>query len=205
MKKFILMTLLMMSISSVANTEKPLDKITQPVETALNKTTSSISKATTSISTTNKSFLNQTTDGVSTVYGDGKNGITTMYNDVKSLAPDAKSVMKEIYNTLKSTSLYAWNLLVRQQLIWSLCFLFCELVFFFTVYRFWTAYDKYATDLDESGMTKSKNIFPIIILGISSLILGYFSFIHFESMITGFFNPEFGALRQLVEMGKNFK
>jgi hypothetical protein len=205
MKKFILLGLLLIQTLLVTATEKT-NTIIQPIESALTKTQNSLNAATSSVKETNKSFLGQTSNGVSTVYGDTKNGISTMYNDVKSVAPDAKAAMKEIYNTIKDVSLYSWNLLVYQQRVWSICYLFCELLFFYSVYRFWQAYDKYSdTDLDESGITKSKNIIPCIILGVSSLILGYFSFIHFEAMITGFFNPEFGALRQLVELGKTIK
>ncbi len=204
------MTLMLVSTLLVNGTEKEISKITnritQPVETALNKTTNSVNNATSSFKETNKTFIGQTSNGVSTVYGDTKNGISTMYNDVKSLAPDAKSAMQEIYSTLKETSKYAWNLLVRQQKVWSFGYLFCELLFFYTVYRFWRSYKKYASeDLDESGELKNRNLIPCFILGISSLILGYFSLIHFEPMLTGFFNPEFGALRQLVELGKTIK
>jgi len=205
MKQFILMALMLVSTLLVTGTETT-NKITQPIESALTKTQNSLNAATASVKETNKTFLGQTSNGVSTVYGDTKNGISTMYNDVKSVAPDAKAAMKEIYNVIKDVSVYSWNLLVKQQKIWSLCYLFCELLFFYSVYRFWQAYAKYSDkDLDESGVTKGKNIIPCIILGASSLVLGYFSFIHFEAMITGFFNPEFGALRQLVELGKTIK
>jgi len=78
-------------------------------------------------------------------------------------------------------------------------------MFLFLTYRFWTSYSNYTKDLDESGETKTINIVPVIILGCSSLLLGYFSFLHFEPMVTGFMNPEFGALRNLLEMSKSFK
>ena len=150
-------------------------------------------------------FLSTTSNGIGTVYGDTKEGVSTLYNDVKSIAPDAKSTIQELYNQIKKVSSYTWNLLVKQQQVWSWMFLFGELLFFFTVFRFWKSYETYKTDLNESGDSKNINVIPMFILGCSSLILGYFSLIHFESMMTGFFNPEFGALKNLIEFGKTLK
>jgi hypothetical protein len=150
-------------------------------------------------------FLSTTSNGIGTVYGDTKNGVSTLYGDVKSLYPDAKLTIQELYNQIKKVSTYTWNLLVRQQQVWSWCYLVGELLFFFAVFRFWRSYETYKTDKDETGSSKSVNILPIFILGASSLILGYFSLIHFEAMMTGFFNPEFGALKNLVEFGKTLK
>jgi len=150
-------------------------------------------------------FLDTTSNGIGTVYGDTKNGVSTLYNDVKSLSPDAKSAIQEIYSEIKKISTYTWNLFVRQQWVWAWCYLLGELLFFYTVFRFWKAYDKYTSDVDNTGTTKNKNIFPFLILGAASLILGYFSFIHFEAMMTGFFNPEFGALRNIIDYSKILK
>ncbi len=173
----------------------------------LNKVNSlNVAKPTISKSDTTKpGFLSTTSNGIGTVYGDTKNGVSTLYSDVKSLYPDAKLTIQELYNQIKKVSTYTWNLLVKQQQVWSWCYLFGELLFFFAVYRFWKAYETYKTDKDETGSIKSINVLPVVILGASSLLLGYFSLIHFEAMMTGFFNPEFGALKNLVEFGKTLR
>jgi hypothetical protein len=213
MKKMILMVVLLPSTISFANQQQtPIQQVKDGVEIVktLNKEVTSlkenVSKPTfTKSDTTKPGFLSTTSNGISEVYGDGKNGVSTLYNDVKSLYPDAKSTIQELYNQIKKVSSYTWNLLVKQQQVWSWCYLFGELLFFFAVYRFWKAYEDYKTDKDETGSSKSVNILPIIILGGSSLLLGYFSLIHFETMMTGFFNPEFGALRNLIEIGKTLR
>lgn len=166
---------------------------------------SNIIKSTNKSNTNNQGFLKTTSNGIGTVYGDTKNGVSTLYNDVKSLYPDAKLTIQELYNQIKKVSTYTWNLLVKQQQVWSWCYLFGELLFLFAVYKFWKAYEIYKTDQDETGSNKSINLLPVIILGFSSLLLGYFSLIHFEAMMTGFFNPEFGALKNLIEFGKTLK
>lgn len=37
------------------------------------------------------------------------------------------------------------------------------------------------------------------------IALSYFSFIHFSDMLTGFINPEFGALKTIVEVATKLK
>lgn len=212
MKKMILMVVLLLSTISFANQQTPIQQVKDGVEVVktlnkeVNSLIQSIKQPTFSKSDKVKpGFLSTTSNGIGTVYGDTKNGVSTLYNDVKSLYPDAKSTIQELYDQIKKVSSYTWNLLVKQQQVWSWCYLFGELLFFFAVYRFWKSYETYKTDKDETGSSKSVNILPIIILGGSSLLLGYFSLIHFEAMMTGFFNSEFGALRNLIEIGKTLR
>lgn len=211
MKKMILMVVLLLSTISFANQQTSIQQAKDGVEVVktLNKEikslTQTIKQPSFKQNNSKSEFLSTTSNGISEVYGDGKNGVSTLYNDVKSLYPDAKTTIQELYDQIKKISTYTWNLLVKQQQVWSWCYLFGELLFFFTVFRFWKSYETYKTDKDETDSSKSVNILPIIILGGSSLLLGYFSLIHFEAMMTGFFNPEFGALRNLIEIGKTLK
>lgn len=152
-----------------------------------------------------KTFINEVNSGVSTVYDDTKNGVSTLYSDVKSIAPDAKLAIKEIYGQIKKVSSYTWNLLVKQQYVWSWCYLIGNLMFLLSTYRFWLSYKIFKDDKNESGDIKEVNSIPLFIYGALSIILGYFSFIHFEAMMTGFLNPEFGALRNLLEISKTLK
>ena len=68
-------------------------------------------------------LLDSSEDGVSTVYNDSKQAVSTVYNDVKSLSPKVESAIKSLATELKTTTNALWEILVKQQLVWSLCFL----------------------------------------------------------------------------------
>ena len=72
-------------------------------------------------------ILDTSKDGVSTVYNDGKQAVSTVYNDVKSLSPKVESAIKSLATELKTTTNALWVILVKQQLVWSICFLILTL------------------------------------------------------------------------------
>ena len=67
--------------------------------------------------------LDQSSKAVETVYKDGKNGISTVYNDLKSATPQIKNAIESLSKELKTSSDSLWKILVKQQLVWSWCFL----------------------------------------------------------------------------------
>lgn len=148
---------------------------------------------------------NQGKTALGTVYGDSKDGVKTIYGDISSLGSEAKGAIKSIVQEVKEISGKAWLLLVRQQMIWSLCFLFITLSSLLFGYKFFNQYNLMLKDTSETDDIKDKNIPLTVIYFFIFGGLAYASAIHFESMMTGFFNPEFGALRTLVELGKNLK
>lgn len=150
-------------------------------------------------------IVNSGTNGISTVYSDTKQGVSTIYNDVKSLAPDAKETLKYFYKEIRNVSIYTWDLLVRQQTTWSICYLLLEILFFITIYKFWKSFDKLKTDTDEAGAMKSINYIPMIGFLGASIFLFVFNINHFEPMVTGFYNPEYGALKTLIELKGHIK
>lgn len=68
---------------------------------------------------------------VATVYNDSKTAISTVYNDTKSLAPKITKSVNEIAKSLKIGANSVWEILVRQQLVWSICFLILTLTSIF--------------------------------------------------------------------------
>ena len=72
-------------------------------------------------------LLDNSKDGVSTVYNDSKQAVSTVYDDVKSLSPKVESAIKSLATELKTTTNALWVILVRQQLVWSICFLILTL------------------------------------------------------------------------------
>ena len=72
-------------------------------------------------------LLDNSKDGVSTVYNDSKQAVSTVYDDVKSLSPKVESAIKSLATELKTTTNALWVILVKQQLVWSICFLILTL------------------------------------------------------------------------------
>ncbi len=163
------------------------------------------SKAVEKVVTETKSAAKTSSNAVATVYGDTKEGVTTIYSDIKSLAPDAKSAMQEIIKTLKATSNKVWDLLVKQQLVWSWCYLIAELFALFAVYKFYNQLKIAKTEKNETGETLTVNWVQCALTGLVAAVLTGISITHFQTMMTGFINPEFGALMQLVELAKTIK
>lgn len=59
------------------------------------------------------------------------------------------------------------------------------------------------TDLDESNETKPINIILSIGLCIAALIASGYSSYHFIDMMTGFVNPEYGAMKNIYQVYKS--
>lgn len=207
--------------------------------------------------TSTLTFANNTEEPIKTVYSDSKTAISTMYNDAKSLAPKIENSIKSIAKGLKIGAESVWDILVKQQLVWSICFSILTLSSLLNWYSFYRRmyppknnieytvlkretmidipnpkYDKYyANRSDYSGDVRSKET----IKGPSGAweeynapketveqwsntkeafhwlhfcicaTLSYFSFIHFADMMTGFINPEFGAMKNIAELALQLK
>jgi len=202
MKKFIYLALLATTMSFGQTTVK------NTVETAINDTKQQVEQTTSEIKNVSGEVAKTAQQGkatLSTVYGDGKDGVKAIYGDISSLGGEAKSAIKSIVQEVKEISGKAWLLLVRQQMIWSLCFLAITLSSLILGYKFFNQFKFMINDLNETGDVKERNIPLTFIYGLLFAGAAYASAIHFEPMMTGFFNPEFGALRTLVELGKNIK
>jgi hypothetical protein len=186
---------------------------------------------------------NESSKAIETVYKDSKEGIVTVYNDLKSTTPQIKSALEALSKELKTTSDSLWKILVKQQLVWSWCFLALMLSSIFNWILFYKRnlskelkYDKVKVikqkfmlpegasehDVENYKNTYSKKISNVeeeelraipnsSIYGfkylhlIICIILSVFSFWHFSDMLTGFINPEFGALKTITEVVKNLK
>jgi len=145
----------------------------------------------------------QTQKGIEKVYNDGKESVKTLYGDVKSLAPELKEGLASIAEGLKTTSEKAWDILVLQQQVWSWCFLFVTLSAIFLWWKFFKQYKLTSTDLTETGEIKTSNKILSFLLICLALVDSIIAGLHFEQMVTGFINPEFGALRTIIEFAIN--
>ena len=196
-----------------------------------------------SINAQKNNALNKSSKAIETAYIDSKEGIKTVYNDLKSTTPKIKNALEALSKELKTTSESLWKILVKQQLVWSWCFLmliFSSLFNWFLFYRRNLSnnqkYDKvkvikqklmYKDGLTENDVVSHPNLnarryfnveeeelriipnstlpyFKYLHLAIC-LTLSVFSFLHFSDMLTGFINPEFGALKTITEVIKSIK
>lgn len=206
--------------------------------------------------TTSFAFATKTEKDKEGVYNDIKQASSTIYKDAKTLAPKIETAVTEVAKGLKVGAESVWNILVKQQLVWSICFLILTLSSLFNWYLFYkrtyTSKDKieytvlerdiigdilnpnyesyygersqYKNDpraqthikgaigkeqynapkYSEEINSKNKKVFYYVHLMIC-LILSYFSFIHFSDMLTGFINPEFGAMKNIAEIALQLK
>ncbi len=183
--------------------------------------------------------------GVSTVYNDGTSVIKTVYNDAKSLSPKIESAIKSLATELKTTTNALWDILVRQQLVWSIGFLILTLISIFNWYLFYKRnlniklteedfvkglkyvstkeenpeYYSYETNKDSKRYYKylkepTEILIPLVnpnntwfkyLHLIICLSLSLLSIYHFSNMLTGFINPEFGALKTIAEIAIKLK
>lgn len=196
-----------------------------------------------SINAQKNNALNNSSEAIETVYKDSKIGISTVYNDLKSTTPQIKNALEALSKELKTTSDSLWKILVKQQLVWSWCFLILILSSAFNWFLFYRRnlskdlkYDKvriikqklmYREGLTEKDIESYPNsnrrsysnveeeelrlvpnsnvpYFKYLHLAIC-LTLSVFSFLHFSDMLTGFINPEFGALKTITEVIKTIK
>jgi len=170
--------------------------------------------------------VEKTSKTIETVYSDSKDGIKTVYNDLKSTTPQIKNALEALSKELKTTTDSLWHILIKQQLVWSLCFL---ILFLGSVFNWFLFYKRNFKKLDDDEFVLGKQVEktgfssdPVITTDIIikkdrifsrfvyvhltiCITLSVFSFLHFSDMMTGFINPEFGALKTITEVVKNIK
>ena len=196
-----------------------------------------------SINAQKNNVLNKSSKAIETAYTDSKDGIKTVYNDLKSTTPQIKNALEALSKELKTTSDSLWRILVKQQLVWSWCFLiliFSSALNWFLFYKrnlsqnlkydkvrvikqklmykegtsekdvehYPSSYRRSYTNVEEEELRVVPNsnmpyfkYFHLVIC----VTLSVFSFLHFSDMLTGFINPEFGALKTITEVIKNIK
>lgn len=217
MKKFLLFIMLTISLSLIAK------------ENSFDKT------------------VNKTEQGINTIYNDSKELTKTVYSDLKSITPKLESAINSVASGLKVGAENVWQILIKQQLVWSIGFLILTLTSIFNWYLFYKRnlntklteqdfvkgekisydsiknpdYNSYASKDDIKSqlyIDKDKTIEEILIPIVNPnniwfkylhfticLILSILSIYHFSDMLTGFINPEFGAMKMLFETVKTLK
>ena len=192
MRKILFVALLGSIMSFGQNTDKivkSVDKNVDKIGTSLNKNVEKLEKGTT------------------TFYGDLKDGVQTIHEDakdaVKYLTPEAKNLIVKVAQKLEKTTDQVWDILVRQQKVWSWCYLALTISAIILWYRFFTQLNILRTDVNESGETKILNVVICAGLCIAAIIASAYSSVHFVDMATGFMNPEYGAMKNIYQVYKS--
>lgn len=149
-------------------------------------------------------ILDTSKDGVSTVYNDGKQAVSTVYNDVKSLSPKVESAIKSLATELKTTTNALWIILVRQQLVWSIAILLCLISTILSWIHFWYRFN---VACENKWGGRDTVHYELVCIMCAALSIGgsLLVVMHFNNMLTGFINPEFGALKTIVEVATKLK
>ena len=147
--------------------------------------------------------------GTKTFYGDVKDGTQTVYNDaknvVKYLTPEAKNLVLKIAQKLEKTTDQVWDILVKQQKVWSWCYLMLSISALVLWYRFYMQLGITKTDLSETQEVKEINVIFTIALFVFAVVASGYSSFHFIDMMTGFLNPEYGAMKNLYQVYQSVK
>ena len=187
-------------------------------------------------------ILDNSEKGVSTVYNDGKLLTKTVYNDAKALSPKIEKAINSLAESFKTTTNNVWNILVKQQLVWSIGFLILTLSSIFNWCLFYKRnlnvkltekdfvkgekdiigkilnpkYNNYSNNPEyitgpvgrEDSLisieNKNNNWFKGFHLTIC-VLLSIGSVYYFSDMLTGFINPEFGALKTIAKLAIQLK
>ena len=149
-------------------------------------------------------LLDNSKDGVTTVYKDGTAVVKTVYNDAKSLSPKIESAIKSLATELKTTTNALWDILVKQQLVWSIAILLGLIGTILSWIHFWYRF-KIACENDW-GRNGSAHYELICIMCAGISIAGSILVLkHFNDMLTGFINPSYGALKTIVQVAHSLK
>ncbi len=151
--------------------------------------------------------VSKSSEGVTTVYNDGKEAVKTAYTDskgiVKYVTPKVESALKELGKSLKTGSSEVWKILVRQQRVYAWSYLAILVLAIFSWSHSYYRFSRMKKDRCEYNKLKDSNVAITIFCFILSLSLSATVAMTFQSMLTGFLNPEYGAMKTIVEVAKN--
>lgn len=139
---------------------------------------------------------------------------TNTINTVKAI--DTSSVSKQLYTDLKSGLVgiagalkvgaeHVYEILVRQQVVNSILYLLCGVLAFISIINFISKNKSSEVWFDNDvDFITGLGFIRLIQLIIGFILLLVFLF-HLDNIVTGFINPEFGALEQIMNWVKNNK
>lgn len=120
----------------------------------------------------------------------------------KQIYSDIKGVVVGLADALKVGSEHVYKILVKQQIVNSVIYIILLLFGLYFIYNFIKAYK----DKDEEWEYDSATPSGISIVRILQIIVGGIMFfvgiINIDVIITGFINPEYGAIEKILNILK---
>lgn len=163
--------------------------------------------------------VDKSVDAITKIYDDGTKIVNTAYDAAKIVEPKIEKALESIGTSLKIGADKVWDILVKQQLVWSICYLLLTLTsissWCHVYYRFeraekdlierTTKKNSYSNEIISFMGWKDSNTAMFVISLIISIILSSFSMYNFTDMLTGFMNPEFGAMKTIATIASQIK
>lgn len=147
------------------------------------------------------SVVESTTNGIATVYEDGKSAVSTVYEDskdlIKSAYPEIKEAVKSIAGAIGVAAEHVYDVLVKKFIVdgivyalWFLGGLILLLFGFKNLNKF----------IKTEDIINWKIIFPIVYM---ITAVGILLNVNYNDMFMGLINPEYGAINYIIEYTQN--
>jgi len=147
-----------------------------------------------------KQAVSETIDSTKKAVSDGTKFVDTSSN-FKMIYNDVKSNIAGLASALKVGAEHVYLVLVKQQIVYSIVWLVLTILAVFILkylikFSKWS-YENKLSDLDNPGL----------VVGLVFGWIGYVVYLltiifHLDTMITGFVNPEYGAIMDIVNFVK---
>jgi hypothetical protein len=147
-----------------------------------------------------KQAVNETIDSTKKAVSDGTKFVDTSSN-FKMIYNDVKSNIAGLASALKVGAEHVYLVLVKQQIVYSIVWLILTILSVFILKYIikitkW-AYETKVNEADNFGI-----ILGIVFGWLGSIIYLLIVIFHLDTMITGFVNPEYGAIMDIVNFVK---
>jgi hypothetical protein len=122
----------------------------------------------------------------------------------KAMYSDFKQGIVALASSLKVGAEHVYMVLVRQQVVYAITYLILIIIAFILILNWIKKYKS-----DEEMWTRDDDITGLGILRLIQILVAVFmmgiGIFHIENIMTGFINPEYGAIQDITDMVKDIK
>ncbi len=148
-----------------------------------------------------KDVIDKTSNGIERVYTDGTKVVEKAYSIAEQTSPKIEKALKSLGSSLQVTANRVWDILVKQQLVLSIGYLVLFLTTMFCWCHFWFRYEQGRKNQWGDGSYELACIITFA-LAVTGTIVNVYTF---NSILMGFINPEFGAMKTIIEIAAQIK
>jgi len=122
----------------------------------------------------------------------------------KEVYSDIKEGLQGLGAALKVGSEHVYEVLIRQQYVYAISYSFLPLLFIIFILWFKSNYSKakWYSGYRDTEDDWNKYATLTIVTGIMSLVFLIASIHNFHAIVTGFINPEYGAIKEIINFIK---